>query len=412
MSRPLLKACATPCARFPTVGTGKATVIYHPCESSTVETGALLHAPSGPELAGWKARKTLVGLALLVAAALGTFVGIKGMDGGGSAGDGTVLVTLVTIGASVAIGYFGLRYLMIGVKGQGVKLFEAAVEADFFKGPGIVPRRRTVPLLHIRVSGSSRLTFAQAITTTGHAFRLPPVLVEESDLWYLGSLGTRPLAPGGREAKELYESGDLMPYEHPSSDPLPDHGPAWPDPGTLPITVEVPIEPEVVTPVEASAPPREPPGRISTSRAPPAPTPQASVAMDLPERSVPPAATAAPSTPPPEPEMEVVMDLPDVVTPPETPRVRLPPPPMVRPASISVREPPAHRPMDRDEPSGPPEPPPEAPPETPPGPKAPPVAGPGPSPPATDEWELEELPPPRGERKGKTPQQGWDWEEI
>jgi len=417
MSPPLLKACATPGANFPTGGAGKPTVIYPPEESSDVETGKLLHAPSPPELAGWKARKALVGLALLVAAVLGTFVGIKGMDGGGSAGDGTVLVTLVTIGASVAIGYFGLRYLMMGVKGQGVKFFERAVEADFYKGPGIVPRRRSAPLLHIRVSGSSRLTFAQAITTTGHAFRLPPALVEGSDLWYLGSLGTRPLAPGGREAVELYEAGDLDPYKHPTSDPLPDHGPAWPDPGTLPITVDVPVEPEVVTTVEAPAPapppPPEPLRGEPRVRTPPASRPPPTVVMDLPERPPPPTAATVPGTPPPEPEMEVVMDLPDVVAPPETPLVQLPPPPKVRPPSLSVREPPAHRPMDWDEePKPPTEVPPEAPPMAPPGPERAPVAGPGPSPPATDEWELEELPPPEEERKGKPPPSNWDWEEI
>ncbi|MCK5253398.1 MAG: hypothetical protein KAQ96_10625, partial [Thermoplasmata archaeon] len=64
-----------------------------------METGALLHAPSAPELAGWRVRKTFVGLALLVAAGLGTYIGIMGMSTDDSAGDGAVFVTLVTIGA-------------------------------------------------------------------------------------------------------------------------------------------------------------------------------------------------------------------------------------------------------------------------------------------------------------------------
>ncbi|UCC92223.1 MAG: hypothetical protein JSW25_05980, partial [Thermoplasmata archaeon] len=379
------------------------------------ETGALLHAPSEPELAGWKVRRTLLGILLLAAGALGAYLGFMGMTTEGSAGDGAVFVTLVTIGASFAIAYFGLRYLMLGINGKGVVFYEQAVEADFQHGLSVQPRRSTVPLLHIRLTGSERLTYGQAITVSGHAFKLPPSLVERSDPWYLGSLGRRPITPGGEEAKERYESGELTPYEHPVSEPLPDHGPAWTDPGTLPITVEVSDEPEPEPPAARapSAPARPsvpPPVAVDLS-----PRGEPSVEREVPE---PPAMTQAP-----EPEMEVVMDLPDVVPPPETPRMAIPPPPEYRPRDIRVPEPPEHREMERDdeiEPIAPPEPvqvttpvppaEPTPPPEPPPPPAT--VAPPAPRPSPSDEWELEELPPPEEKRKRPSPSPGGDWEEM
>ncbi|NIS20246.1 MAG: hypothetical protein GWN89_10005, partial [Thermoplasmata archaeon] len=126
-------------------------------------------------------QRTLLGLVLIVVACLGLYLGYKGMNLESTGGDGGVLVSIVFLGASAAIGFFGLRYLMLGVRGTGVKFYERAVEADFHRGLGPIPRRRTVPLLHIRVSGGSRLTYATAITTTGHAFRLPSSFVERSD---------------------------------------------------------------------------------------------------------------------------------------------------------------------------------------------------------------------------------------
>jgi hypothetical protein len=366
-------------------------------------------------------RRTLVGIVLLVAGALGAYLGIMGMVTEDTSGDGAVMVTVVTLGASIAIAFFGIRYLLLGIMGKGVSFFEGAVEAEFQNGLRVLPVRRTVPLLQIRLSGSDRLTYGQAITTTGHAFRLPAAMVERSDPWYLGSLGRSPIAPGGRVAKERFDKGELEPYEHPVSDPLPDHGPAWPDPGTLPITVDVPVEPAPEAKVEPSAQP------------PPRPTVQPPVVVDVSARREPsperaPPAPPAPSAPPAvEPEMEVVMDLPDVVPPPETPRVQLPPPPEYRPRTVSIPEPPEHREMDRDEdlePIAPPGPPPSPAPEPsggpPPSPE--PVAGPAPSPPAepgpptppaaSDEWELEELPPPEVEKKKTPPSSGWDWEEL
>ncbi|MCK5415609.1 MAG: hypothetical protein KAJ35_09535 [Thermoplasmata archaeon] len=383
-----------------------------------METGALLHAPSAPELAGWRVRKTFVGLALLVAAGLGTYIGIMGMSTDDSAGDGAVFVTLVTIGASLVIGYFGLRYLMMGLQGKGVSFFERAVEADIHRGLGILPRRRTVPLLHIRVSGSDSLISAQAITTTGHAFRLPPTMVEQTDPSFLLSLGTRPLTAAGRDQMDLGEGGEVVPYTYPTSDPLPDHGPAWPDPGTLPITVDVPVEQEVKVVSELPEPPRPEPPRAEPSVRPPPPRETRPPARPaVPAGPAPATAVATRKPPPPEPEMEVVMDLPDVVPPPDTSRVRLPPPPRIRPTAVSIPEPPDHRPMGRDRPPVPP-PEPEVPPmpQPGPGPVPEPVTDPVPEaepPPASsDEGELEEMPPPVEEKKEKKPSPGGEWEEM
>ena len=170
--------------------------------SKDMETGALVHAPSATELAGWRVRRTLLGVMLLVVGVLGLYLGLMGLTEGPKAGGGATLTSILTLGASVAIGFFGIRYLLLGIRGKGLRIYERAVEAEFFTPYGVVPRRRTVPLLRMHISGSARLAYGQAITTTGHSFRLPPSLVERSDLWYLGSLGTKPLAPGGREAKE------------------------------------------------------------------------------------------------------------------------------------------------------------------------------------------------------------------
>jgi hypothetical protein len=317
------------------------------------------------------------------------------------------MTTILWLGASVAIGYFGLRYLMKGLKGGGVKLYEQAVEADFFKGPSVVPRRRTVPLLKVHISGSERLATARAITTTGHAFRLPPTLVEEADLWYLGSLGAKPLAPGGREAKERFEKGELRPYEEERPEPLADPGPAWPDPGTFPITVDVPIEeegPEKVEPPTPAAPPIRPPARAPPMIEPvdrPEPSPPVQV---MPAPVTPSPVTPSPVSPPeaveipPRPldgPVDDIEELPEATPPEERARITLPPPPRVRPPPTSVPKAPEHRPVT-------PEPPPEMTPEPEPEPVVPstpptavaPPAPPAPPAPSSDEWELEEMAPP------------------
>ncbi len=381
----------------------------------------MLHEPSEPELAGWRVQRTLIGLVLTVAACIGLYLGAQGMNVDDTAGDGGVFVTLVTLGASVAIGFFGLRYLLLGIKGGGVRFYERAVEADFHKGLGILPRRRTVPLLQIRVSGSSRLTYATAITTTGHAFRLPASLVETSDVWYLGSLGSSPIAPGGRGAKDRFEQGELTPYKHPTTDPLPDHGSPYPEIGTTPITVDVEVEPTVtpqpevplVSPPITSAPDTVP----IPSRTPP-PVPPVSRPPSPASAPAPSEAPPASDIPPAEQEMEVLMDLPDVTPPPETGRRPIPPPPLYRPPSIQVPEPPRHREMDRrglegvSHDTGPEEAPaiergtpPPAPPEQP-------VPSTTIEPDLEDEWELEEMPAPEDEKKGPAPSARSEWEEI
>jgi hypothetical protein len=374
---------------------------------------------------GWRVQRTLLGLVLVVVAVLGIYLATKGMTVDGTAGDGAVMVTLVTLAAGLAIGLFGLRYAMLGIRGRGVVFYERAVEADFQRGLGLVPRRRTVPLLHVRVSGSSRLTYATAVTTTGHAFRLPASLVERSDVSFLGSLGVRPIAPDATDGSE----GEVEPYRHPVSDPLPDHGPAWPDPGTHPITVDVEVEQKPVEEPTSPSPPGTPPAvpRPPPTRTPPAPSSADDVGIAL---------DVAPSAVPEEPEMEVLMDLPDDIPPPETRGPSIPPPPRYRPPDIDVPEPPTHKEMDTRElrvdsaledpvgqpPSPPVEQPPSPPVEQPPSPpverpQAPPVEIPSepasvPSPSSEDEWELEEVPPPDEKRKRPPTQGSGGWEEI
>ncbi len=371
-----------------------------------MEKGALVHEPTNTELGGWRARRVLLGLALIVVGVLGTYLGARGLEGGGAGGDGTAVVTLLTIGASVLIAYFGLRYLALGLRGRGLRLFERAVEADFFDGPAVLPRRRTVPLLRVQLTGSSRLASGQAITTSGHAYRLPSALVEEADLWYLSSLGVKPMAPGGREAKARRERGELGRYPKEPSSPGPDHGPAWGDPGTLPITVEVDVEepPEPTASPPASPPERRPamPPTVPPARPAPGPAPPA------PRPSVTPG--GQPGTVPRDVEMEVLVDVPEPPPPAPGPGARLPPPPRIRPPPTSVRAPPAVRPAREDASQGQ-----EAP--------APQVITPAPGPPApttpapssTDEWELEEVPPPEPEADGRRrvpPSPASEWEEM
>jgi len=382
-----------------------------------VETGALVHEPTVTELGGWRVRRVLLGLGLIAVGVLGTYLGAKGLEGGGSAGDGTGAVTILTIGASVLIGYFGVRYLTLGLVGRGLRLYERAVEADFFSGPAVLPRRRTVPLLRVQLTGSSRLASGQAITTTGHAYRLPAALVEEADLWYLSSLGVRPMAPGGREAKGRYERGEMGRYPKETRPARPDHGPAWRDAGTLPITVEVEVE------AGESAKPAPPPPVVPRApREHTAPRSPVEPAAPMPAPPTPRPAVTPPPVPPTrreEAEMEVLVDVPEPPPPAPTPGARLPPPPRVRPPPTSIRAPPPVRPAREEAPPG------SKPVEgeaIAPGPEPPELEEIAPVPPApatapASEWELEEVTPPEaGEKKvgGATPSPGsdWEWEEM
>lgn len=381
-----------------------------------------MHAPSVIELAGWRTRRSLLGLILMVVAGLAIFLAIMGLLDDPEAGGGVVLTTILTVGAGCAIGFFGIRYFLLGLRGQGFKLYERAVEAEFFEPAGLAPRRRTVPLLRVHVSGSGRLPTGQAITTTGHAFRLPSGVMEETDLWYLGSLGTKPLAPGGREAKEAYEKGELRPYPREPPAELVDHGkPYSPIPGTeddVVVIAETMSEdvPRVMTPPRpAPAVPAVPAAHAAPTKAPAAPAPRTFVRpqrVPIPE---------APSSPrPPEGPVQVLVDLP------EAPR-DIPAPPRVEPFTPPRKVPssPGPAPIPQEAPAPvsdeweleelPPLDVPRVPPTAPAPPATPAAPTPAPVPPSegADEWELEELPPPGGtEKKPPSAPTGWDWEEL
>jgi hypothetical protein len=364
--------------------------------SDIVETGALVHVPTLGEMTSWRTRRLVAGALLIVAAVTGAYIGIVGASEADDTGSGGALVTLLTVGASLVIGFFGLRYLILGLRGKGVRLYQRALEADF---PGrffIIPERRLVPLLRVEVSGTAAATRAMAISSTGHAFALPAPFVEKADVWTLGSLGTRPVAPGGRAAKDLYERGELEPIREPTPEP-PYHGPPWPKTPPLPRDVVV-EEPDVrpVTPEPPPAPPEAPPAPIPAPPHPKVPT-AAPVARPAPSPIAPP--VELPSEPPKPP---ITLPAPSQAPPPI--------PPEIAPPEELPSEPPAPRP------EAPREPPEveegweleELPPSEVPAPPAEPKSG--------DEWELEELPPPTGEVEeapDKPPRSGgWEWEEL
>ena len=420
MTRTLKEDCAREGPRcFAASGTHVLSDKYLLVLSDVVETGALVHAPSAVELAGWRTRRGLLGLILMVVAGLAIYLALMGLLDDPEAGGGVVLTTIITLGAGCAIGFFGIRYFLLGLRGQGLKLYERAVEAEFFEPTGLAPRRRTVPLLRVHISGSGRLPTGQAITTTGHAFRLPSGVMDEADLWYLGSLGTKPLAPGGREAKEAYAKGELRPYPREPPAGLADHGKPWPPiPGAEDDVVvmaearsedgsreETPPRPASAVPAARAAPvapaapaapammPAAPaprtyarPQRVPVTEVPAAPRPHggpASVLEDLPEapRDIPAPPTVEPFTPP-----RTVPSPPGPAT-----------PPLEVPAPVSDE-------WELEELPTPDVP--RVPPATP---------APAPSVPSdgADEWALEEIPPPgEAEKKPPSTPSGSDWEEL
>ncbi len=411
MTRPLKEDCAREGpTSFAATETRVLTDKYLLVLSDIVETGALVHGPTAIELAGWRMRRGLLGLILMVVAGLAIYLALMGLLDDPEAGGGVVLTTMITLGAGCAIGFFGIRYFLLGLQGQGVKLYERAVEAEFFEPTGLAPRRRTVPLLRVHISGSGRQPTGQAITTTGHAFRLPSGVMDEADLWYLGSLGTKPLAPGGQEAKEAYAKGELRPYPREPPAVLVDHGKPWPPiPGAgddIVVMAETPPRPATAVPAAAPAAPATPAAPAAPAMAPAAPAPRT---YARPQRVLVPEVTAAPR--PPEGPVSVLVDLPEAprdipalptvepFTPPRTvpsPPVPVTPPPEV-PAPVSdeweLEELP---PLDV----------PRVPPATP---------APAPSVPSdgADEWALEEIPPPgEAEKKPPSAPSGWDWEEL
>jgi hypothetical protein len=163
-----------------------------------VDPGALVYAPSRTEVLRAKAVNLLVGLVLLLVGLTSAWVGIGAglSSSGGNGGDSMVLVAYVLVGLVILA--FGLRYLSMGLKGRGLKVYERAIEADF---PGrwfVWPQRRREALVRVRVDGTPKMASAYAIAASGHEFRLPRAFVDRANVWRLGALGTRPVAPGGR----------------------------------------------------------------------------------------------------------------------------------------------------------------------------------------------------------------------
>jgi hypothetical protein len=360
-----------------------------------VDTGPLVYSPEPGEVASWKLKRLTAGAALIAVSALGFLLGAASMASG-EAGDGGAAASVLTLLASLAIGVFGLRYLLLGLRGGPARVFESAVEAYFFKGVLSIPERRTVPLLRVEVGGTSRLARGTAVTSTGHAFPLPTAFMDRADLWYLGSLGSRPVAPGGREAKKRKERGEPVREPREPSPEIPDQGPPWPPIPPLPKDMPRPA-------------PQAPPARAPPSIAPPSPV-QSAMREGLPgpERpsvgtmgalAIPPFGTEPPSrppspTPPTPPDIEVdIEQLPEVTArppptraPPHRPAARLREPPPVMEATSRGRAPVGEAEGAWEE-----------------------------------DFELEELTPARGEppaSKGspgeapRKPSEGWDWEEI
>ncbi len=192
------KACAAPLE-------GRAGTHKYPSgQCQSVGPGALVYRSSPSEVRRWRAAHVGIGIPLALVGLLSVWAGLAGglsgdgSGGGGEAGTSMVLLLYVAVGAVLIA--FGLRYALLGVRGRGVVLYERAVEADF---PGrwfVMPERRLEGLVRVRVEGTPKATSAYAIAASGHAVALPSSFVARSDLWRLGALGNRPVAPGGKAA--------------------------------------------------------------------------------------------------------------------------------------------------------------------------------------------------------------------
>jgi hypothetical protein len=367
------------------------------------------------DVASWRTKRVGVGVPLLVVAVLGTFLGIQGGLSGDGAGSGVGLATVMTVLASLVIGLFGVRYLMLGLRGSPVRLYERALEADLFGKSFLLPQRRLVSLLRIEVSGTARLTKAFAISGTGHAFSLPGAFVEEADLWYLGSLGKRPLAPGGRAAKDRFEAGELNRYERDQPAEIPDHGPPWPPVPPLPKDIIIGAETGEVEPEVPKAPTMPPPipeaPVVEGAAEPPSPEARGAIPIPAPPSELEAAPTSPPVAPGIPPSADRLEELPEEPMPPPEKA-----PTFVAPPEITIPK--------RD--VRPPTPPPEEPAagtvddweleEVPPPTRSPEVSSNGDE---TSDWELEEMPPPSSisaDEGDEEPEQdkgdGWDWEEL
>jgi len=266
---------------------------------------------------------------------------------GGNGGDSMVLVAYVLVGLVILA--FGLRYLFIGLKGKGLKVYERAVEADL---PGrwfVWPERRREALLRVRVDGTPKMASAYAIAASGHEFRLPRGFVDRTNVWRLGSLGTRPVAPGGRPKaagaagapvrteEDLLldlETGATAKVVHPIEAPAPSSAPAparappagRPSPPPRKWPLSKPREgPAPPPPPPTPTPPPPPP---STPPPPPTlPSPETALEVELPEAPAPAPPGATAPAPPPASDWEL-----EEVAPPLAPPIAPAPPAPPKPA--------------------------------------------------------------------------------
>lgn len=290
-----------------------------------MDPGAIVYAPSRTELVRAKAVNLVVGLVLLMVGVASAWVGLgAGLSAtGGNGGDSMVLVAYVLVGLVILA--FGLRYLFMGLKGKGLKVYERAVEADF---PGrwfVWPERRREALMRVRVDGTPKMASAYAIAASGHEFRLPRGFVDRTNVWRLGSLGTRPVAPGGRPKaagaagapvrteEDLLldlETGATAKVVHPIDAPAPSSAPALarapPTRGPSPPPRKWPLS----KPREGPAPPPPPPTL---------PPPETALEVELPEAPAPAPPGATAPAPPPASDWELEEVAPPTLSTPSPP---------------------------------------------------------------------------------------------
>jgi hypothetical protein len=297
-----------------------------------VDPGALVYAPSRTDVLRAKAVNLLVGALLLLVGITSAWVGLGAglSSSGGNGGDSMVLVAYVLVGLVILA--FGLRYLSMGLKGRGLKVYERAIEADF---PGrwfVWPERRREALVRVRVDGTPKMTSAYAIAASGHEFRLPRAFVDRANVWKLGALGTRPVAPGGRPktkgatgAQARTEEDLLLDLDTGATAKVV-HPIGAPEPSGEPAPVRAP-------PASSPSPTarRRPISRPREAPAPPPPPPptEGALEIELPEAPVaaptlPPAPAAAPVAVPAPSAGEWVLE--EVAPPSPQPTAPTPPP--------------------------------------------------------------------------------------
>ena len=313
--------------------------------------GALVYRSSPSEVRRWRLLHVGIGLPLALVGVLSVWAGMAGgLSGDGAAGGGgggTTMVLVLYVAVGFVILAFGLRYALLGLRGHGIVLYERAVEADF---PGrwfIVPERRLEGLVRVRVEGTPQATSAYAIAASGHAVALPTSFVEHSDLWMLGALGTRPVAPGGRAAARIAKSAGGEAGEADVLVELDGQAPAAPV--TAPAAAPAGAAPTRWRSGEAAVPAARPrsvpaPPPPLPPLPPPPPTPSlaaTSPAPPVPRAPVPPSSPTVPAAsaeegllvelepieaPPPAPSVDSGFELEQIEPPPSPPEPRPAPP--------------------------------------------------------------------------------------